>query len=203
MLLIRESLVSQVPGSKIARPLSMKVFWPDVKCLNKPWPGQTSPIATVPPTVRKNRRRKPGLFFLLIEIVILGGTTGFAARSDIHFLWREPEEHSLGRTVAHVAEFSPVSAFALAVPKCASVRAPEALLTPDPMFPLQDDEVLVGVSFIVGSDGYVHSAFVTRSGGSEGDRAVLRAIHGWRYRPALCNGVPTDSEARVRFSVHE
>jgi hypothetical protein len=22
----------------------------------------------------------------------------------------------------------------------------------------------------------------------------------WRYRPALCNGVPTDAEAKVEFS---
>jgi outer membrane biosynthesis protein TonB len=30
---------------------------------------------------------------------------------------------------------------------------------------------------------------------------VLHAVRAWRYRPALCNGVPTDSEVRVRFTV--
>jgi hypothetical protein len=33
------------------------------------------------------------------------------------------------------------------------------------------------------------------------DQLVLQAVHNWRYRPALCNGVPTDSEARVRFAL--
>jgi hypothetical protein len=26
-------------------------------------------------------------------------------------------------------------------------------------------------------------------------------VRRWRYRPALCNGVPTDSEARVQFGI--
>ena len=57
------------------------------------------------------------------------------------------------------------------------------------------------VSFIIGSDGHVYSAFVLNSDRPNDDEAVLRAISLWRYRPALCNGVPTDSEARVRFTV--
>jgi TonB family protein len=67
--------------------------------------------------------------------------------------------------------------------------------------PLDDDKLPVRVSFIVGSDGHVHSAFVLTSGGNDEDRAVLRTVLQWRYRPALCNGVPTDYEARVRFSI--
>jgi TonB family protein len=57
------------------------------------------------------------------------------------------------------------------------------------------------VSFIVGTDGHVHSAFILDSGGPNEDKVVLRTIRTWRYRPALCNGVPTDSEARVRFTI--
>ena len=74
-------------------------------------------------------------------------------------------------------------------------------VTPDPLLHVQDDDLNVRVSFIVGSDGHVHSAFVLDSGGSAEDQIVLRAVRFWRYRPALCNGVPTDSEARVRFSI--
>lgn len=101
---------------------------------------------------------------------------------------------------AHISEFSPVSE-PLALAKCGSVRPPEALLTPDPLLPAEDDDLLVRVSFIVGSDGHVHSAFVLSGAGPGEDEAVLRAVRQWRYRPALCNGVPTDSEARVRFSI--
>lgn len=104
------------------------------------------------------------------------------------------------RAPAHVAEFAPLSS-PLAVAKCEDVRPPEALLTPDPLMPAEDDSLVVRVSFIVGADGHVHSAFVLYSGGASEDAVVLRAVRGWRYRPALCNGVPTESEARVRFSI--
>lgn len=105
---------------------------------------------------------------------------------------------SLGRVPAHISEFNPVSE-PLALPRCGNVRPPEALLTPDPLLPAEDEDVPVRVSFIVGSDGHVHSAFVLNGAGPDEDAAVLRAVRQWRYRPALCNGVPTDSEARVRF----
>jgi TonB family protein len=109
-------------------------------------------------------------------------------------------EKTLRRVPAHISEFSPVSE-PLALPKCGTVRPPEALLTPDPLLHAEDDDMNVRVSFIVGSDGHVHSAFVLNSGGPDEDQIVLRAVRFWRYRPALCNGVPTDSEALIRFSV--
>jgi len=109
-------------------------------------------------------------------------------------------EKTLQREPAHISEFSPVSE-PLALPKCGRVRQPEALLTPDPLLHVQDDESTVRVSFIVGSDGHVHSPFILDSGGADEDQIVLHTIRLWRYRPALCNGVPTDSEARVRFSI--
>jgi TonB family protein len=89
----------------------------------------------------------------------------------------------------------------LALPKCGKVRPPEELLTPDPPLSVQDDHQYVRVSFIVGTDGLVHSPFVLDSGGPDEDQIVLRAVRVWRYRPALCNGVPTDYEAQVRFSI--
>ena len=109
-------------------------------------------------------------------------------------------EMALRRVPSHISEFSPVSE-PLSLPKCGHVRPPEALLTPDPLLHVQNDDLHVRVSFIVGSDGYVHSAFVLDSGGPEEDQIVLQAVRFWRYRPALCNGVPTDSEALVRFRI--
>jgi len=109
-------------------------------------------------------------------------------------------ETTLRRVPAHISEFSLMSE-PLALAKCGNVRPPEALLTPDPLLQVQDDNLDVRVSFIVGSDGHVYSAFVLDGGGPSEDQIVLRAVRFWRYRPALCNGVPTDSEARVRFSI--
>jgi len=109
-------------------------------------------------------------------------------------------ERRLRRVPAHISEFSPVSE-PLALSKCGDTRPPEALLTPDPLMPAQAKDLPVRVSFIVGADGHVHSAFVLNSGGPDEDDLVVRTVLRWRYRPALCNGVPTDSEARVRFSI--
>jgi TonB family protein len=96
-------------------------------------------------------------------------------------------EKTLRRVPAHISDFSTLWE-QLALPKCGNIRLPEALLTPD-------------VSFIVGADGHVYSAFVLDSGGPGEDQIVLRAVRFWRYRPALCNGVPIDSEAQVRFRI--
>ena len=95
----------------------------------------------------------------------------------------------------HISQFSSASA-PLALPSCGSVRPPESLLTPDPLPNVQTEELAVRVSFIVGVDGHVHSAFVLESGGSDEDEVVLRTVRLWRYRPALCNGVPTDSKRK-------
>ncbi|MFZ0480148.1 MAG: energy transducer TonB [Terriglobales bacterium] len=115
-------------------------------------------------------------------------------------LWQSHSD--LREASAHTAELTPTTPV-LAEPNCENVQPPEALLTPDPLLPREPDGHLVRVSFIIGSDGRVHSAFVLYSGGADQDAAVLRAVRGWRYRPALCNGVPTDSEVRVRFSLPE
>jgi TonB family protein len=145
----------------------------------------------------------------LTAAVLLAGLTVVLAWSAVtspspapHRTPLAQSEKILRRVPAHISEFSPVSA-PLALPRCADVRPPEALLTPDPLLRVQPGDLDVRVSFIVGSDGRVHSAFVLDSGslGLDQDQIVLRTVRFWRYRPALCNGVPTDSEARVRFSI--
>ncbi len=135
----------------------------------------------------------------------LGGVLGWSATSDpsrvsLDYPALTQVEDELRRMPAHISEFSPVSE-PLAIPRCGDVRPPEALVTPDPLPQLDDENLRVRVSFIVGADGRVHSPFILNSGGPQGDQMVLRAVRRWRYRPALCNGVPTDSEARVQFGI--
>jgi len=148
----------------------------------------------------------------LAAAVLLAGLSGVLAWCSVTSAAASPStiiprrtpltqlEKNLRRMPAHISKFSPVSE-PLALPKCGRVRPPEALLTPDPLLHVQDDDLHVRVSFIVGSDGHVHSAFVLDSGGPVEDQIVLRAVRFWRYRPALCNGVPIDSEAQVRFRI--
>jgi TonB family protein len=60
--------------------------------------------------------------------------------------------------------------------------------------------IKVKVSFIIGADGRVHSPLILQSVGLAGDRNVLQTVRGWRYRPATCNGVPTEAEGKIEFS---
>lgn len=83
---------------------------------------------------------------------------------------------------------------------CEAVRPPQALATPDPLLDETDLNSKASVSFIIGTDGRVHSALILESAGPHEDRTILEAVRFWRYRPALCNGVPTEAEAKVEFS---
>jgi TonB family protein len=74
------------------------------------------------------------------------------------------------------------------------------LTTPDPLLMPVGLGQKVKVSFIVGADGRVHSPLILESAGVAGDRNVLRTVRMWRYRPATCNGVPTEAEGKIEFS---
>jgi len=141
-----------------------------------------------------------GLGLLTFSAVLASSSAVLPQRVATPHTPLSQSERCLRRVPAHISEFTPISE-PLALPKCGNVRPPEALLTPDPLLPTDDDDLFVRVSFIVGTDGHVHSAFVLIGARFDEDEAVLRAVRQWRYRPALCNGVPTDSEARIRFSI--
>lgn len=84
--------------------------------------------------------------------------------------------------------------------RCEQTHPPEALTTPNPILAPSDPSLKVKVSFIVGADGRVHSPFILESAGTSEDQAILDVVRSWRYRPAMCNGVPTESEGRIEFS---
>ena len=108
-------------------------------------------------------------------------------------------EKQLSVSAWHVSDFAPDDD--PRVGKCQIARPPEPLLTPDPRLPLAGNLIEVRVSIIIGPDGRVQSPFVLDGAGPSQAEIILHAIHSWRYRPALCNGVPTDSEAVIRFIV--
>ena len=87
-----------------------------------------------------------------------------------------------------------------AMSRCESARPAEALATPDPLLDGLEVSSRVAVSFIIGTDGLVHSPVVIESGGSDQDSTVLEAVRAWRYRPATCNAVPAETESKVEFS---
>ena len=108
-------------------------------------------------------------------------------------------ERQVWTSAVHDSEFAAVEHPATR-PACEATQPPRALATPDPLVEEPESNAKVTVSFIVGTDGRVHSPLVLASAGSSEDRTILDAVRTWRYRPATCNGVPTDAEAKVEFS---
>ena len=108
-------------------------------------------------------------------------------------------EHQVFKTPARAAEFSDIPHVS-ARSRCADTRPPQALTTPDQLLVPTEAGLKVKVSFIIGADGRVHSPLILQSAGPAGDRNVLRTVRAWRYRPATCNGVPTEAEGKIEFS---
>jgi TonB family protein len=108
------------------------------------------------------------------------------------------QEQSIFKPAIHKSRFADVP-LVTARQRCEATQPPEALTTPNPVLAPQPDERVI-VSFIVGTDGSVHSPLILQGGDPTEDRVVLGAIKHWRYRPAMCNGVPTETEAKVEFS---
>jgi len=107
-----------------------------------------------------------------------------------HQVWKTPKRAAEFRDVPHVS----------AKARCEDTRPPQAITTPDPLLVPAGPGLRVKVSFIVGTDGRVHSPLILQSAGPVGDRNVLRTVRTWRYRPATCNGVPTEAEGKIEFS---
>jgi TonB family protein len=105
----------------------------------------------------------------------------------------------LSKNVVRAAQFIDVGHIS-SPPSCEDVEPPEALTTPDPLFATAAAGRRIKVSFIIGVDGRVHSPLILESAGLSGDRRVLQTVRTWRYRPATCNGVPTETEGKVEFS---
>jgi TonB family protein len=108
-------------------------------------------------------------------------------------------EHQIWKTPTRASEFSDVPHVS-ARSRCEDTQPPEALTTPDPLMVPALAGIKVKVSFIIGADGRVHSPLILQSVGVTGDRNVLQTVRGWRYRPATCNGVPTEAEGKIEFS---
>ena len=143
--------------------------------------------------------------FWVAAVVVLSGTVLWGSTGKTggvaspRRLTLESREQSIWRIPIHDSQFADVPHTA-APSRCERTRAPEALTTPDPLLDVISSELRVRVSFIVGTDGKVHSPLILESMGESSDRAVLAAVRTWRFRPAMCNGVPTETEGKIQFS---
>ena len=97
-------------------------------------------------------------------------------------------------------KFQPLEEADIAM-ECESAKPPQALATPHSWVAAIPDNTKIVVNFILGADGQVYSPFVLDGAGSNSlDRKLINEVRHWQYRPALCNGVPTDAEVKVQLS---
>jgi TonB family protein len=114
--------------------------------------------------------------YLFAFALLLG--TAFAAQPQL-------QQHP----VTHHSQFTSLN--------CGFVADPEPTNSPDPI----TLKASVVVDFLIDETGTVRSPFLRQGSGSYAqDRALLRLVKSWRYRPSLCNDAPTNSEAVVTFT---
>lgn len=81
---------------------------------------------------------------------------------------------------------------------------PVKIYAPNPEYPLQarrnNWEGVAVLKILIETDGFVRKVTVLQSSGYELlDRAAVKAVKRWRYRPALVNGIAVARQAQVRI----
>src|SRR5271169_2439712 len=138
-------------------------------------------------------------WFLILAVPAISNASVQVPSPRLHQAVLTEREHQVWKTPRRAIEFSDVPHVS-ARARCEDTQPPEALTTPDPLLVRAGAGTKVKVSFIIGADGRVHSPLILQSAGPIGDRNVLRTVRTWRYRPATCNGVPTEAEGKIEFS---
>jgi TonB family protein len=141
----------------------------------------------------------PGRLWSSVLILVIAVSASAVSTPPTRLQALERRELQVSRALARAEQFVNVP-HSSSQPACEDVRPPQPLTTPDPLFTSSSQGGKVKVSFIVGTDGRVHSPLILESAGLAGDRHILETVRTWRYRPATCNGVPTETEGKIEFS---
>jgi TonB family protein len=159
------------------------------------------PISTIAPKMVQSMLSKPWplLLILLSSVPGSAGMERVPVRVSRAQVPLAVQERQVWISVVRDARFAAVP-HSSTRPGCQAASAPEPLATPNPLLDIADLTISISVSFIVGTDGHVHSPLILESAGAAPDRKVLSAVRSWRYRPALCNGVPAEAEGKIEFS---
>lgn len=145
-----------------------------------------------------NCRNWPAILLVILASVAASSTSTpmRASNSNASF---EQRELVFSAALHRASQFAGV-AHVSSRPSCGEAQPPEEIETPNPLLTSSARGQKVKVSFIIGTDGKVHSPLILESAGMSGDSRVLQTVRTWRYRPATCNGVPTETEGKIEFS---
>jgi TonB family protein len=109
-------------------------------------------------------------------------------------------EQQIGQVALHDSKFSTIPHVSTTA-GCGATSFPEPIATPNLLLDRGSQNIKISVSFIIGTDGRVHSPLILEGAGRPEDGNALNTVRTWRYRPATCNGVPTEAEATIQFSI--
>lgn len=80
------------------------------------------------------------------------------------------------------------------------VASPQASYSPAPKCAHTNCQGTVQVWVIVGADGKVHDAKITRATGTEMDAAALSAVRQWKFLPAMKEGQPVAAQMNLQVA---
>lgn len=127
----------------------------------------------------------------------------------------ERTEHGLSAITAQVASLTtaPIDEGRLVAPKgsverrkCANMKPPLAVKTPDPKYPTTARENRLSgkttVSMTVLADGSVVDVQLIGSAGQSLDQTTLQTLESWKFKPAMCGADPVVSDIQIEINFH-
>ena len=145
------------------------------------------------------RRIWPAVFVVAASACLCFGSELHPRRLRLRQLSRE-RESQVSRTLSRASQFVDVRHIS-SRPPCEEVQPPEALTTPDPLF------TSCGTRPESKSQLHHRDRWARAQPAHSREREASPAIAmfckrcaTWRYRPATCNGVPTETEGKIEFS---
>jgi TonB family protein len=157
----------------------------------------------IPPCSWELGMRVRRLFALLLVVLAsatsLASATGPGLQARPSSFTLAARERQMWTSALHDSKFAAML-HATASTNCEASEPPEPLATPNPLLDVAEPSAKVSVSFIIGTDGRVHSPLILESAGPTEDRTILDTVRSWRYRPAMCNGAATETEGKIEFS---
>ena len=95
---------------------------------------------------------------------------------------------------AQTVNARPVPVFGPDPASCVKLEQPKPISTPSPRYPAElrrtGFEGKVDFEAVVNADGSVSDVKLTKATDTEFTKLIFEAVRRWKYRPALCDGVP-------------
>ena len=145
--------------------------------------------------------RLPALCVLLVPLVCSAGVPSLRTGVELErgTVLELQQDQRLAAGMGRAMEQIPGVVDEQAGMMCEDLQTPQPISTPAPALAAAGRHGAIRVNFVINTDGVIENPVVVLSGGARFDRIVTRTISRWRYRPAVCNGVPIQAEASIEF----